>query len=290
MAAPVGIEHLERPEYLDRVEYLRQNREQLTAVPLHVAVVVAVILRLGATLVVLLTIDPVLLALPLFLLPLLVASTLRNRRVAQTWARVMPLWREQGILRRCVGTSEGAQEIRVFGMQGEFRRRYWQLMDRANKELCRTALYWGAIEAGGWVVFGAAFTTALVIIGHQAVDGTLSAGAVVVVITLATQVSTTMGALAFSVSSVGGSMQAAEKLQWLRTYSPGQEDLGPSLGGPGAAHHPLPTQLSEGIRSRTSVLVTRAPVERFSGTSACCCLRVPSLPSWVRTAPASPLW
>ena len=249
MAAPVGIEHMERPEYLDRVEYLRQNREQLTAVPLHVAVVVAVILRLGVTLVVLLAIEPVLLALPLFVLPVAVASTVRNRRVARTWARVMPLWREQGILRRFVGTSAGAQEIRVFGMQDEIRRRYWQLMERANKEICRTALYWSAIEAGCWVVFGAAFTTALVIIGHQAVDGTLSAGAVVVVITLATQVSTTMGALAFSVSSVGGSTQAAEKLQWLRTYSQDQEDLRPpGLRGAGKDHHPLPTHLSEGIR------------------------------------------
>ncbi len=251
MAAPVGIEHMERPEYLDRVEYLRQNREQLTGVPLHIAVVVAVALRLAATLVVLLTIEPTLLALPLFALPLVVVSTLRNRRVAQSWTSVIPLWREQAILRRFVGMSAGAQEIRVFGMQGELRRRFWQLMQRANKELCRTALYWSAIEAGCWVVFGAAFTTALVIMGHQAADGALSAGAVVVVITLATQLSTTMGALAFSVSSVGGSMQAAEKLQWLRSYSRGQseEHLRP-LGHPGAGQgDPLqPAHLSEGIR------------------------------------------
>ena len=163
---------------------------------------------------------------------------------------------------------------------------------RANKEICRTALYWSAIEAGCWVVFGAAFTTALVIIGHQAVDGTLSAGAVVVVITLATQVSTTMGALAFSVSSVGGSTQAAEKLQWLRTYSQDQarpESARSSWRREGRPRTCLLISARVSV-SRTSVLVIQAPVEMFSGTSTCCYQLVPSSRSWVRTAPASPPW
>ena len=33
LVRPVGIEHLERPEYLDRVDYLRQNKYKLIAVP-----------------------------------------------------------------------------------------------------------------------------------------------------------------------------------------------------------------------------------------------------------------
>jgi hypothetical protein len=36
LVKPVGIEHLERPEFLDRVDYLRQNKSQLTAVPSYV--------------------------------------------------------------------------------------------------------------------------------------------------------------------------------------------------------------------------------------------------------------
>ena len=251
MTAPVGIEHMERPEYLDRVEYLRQNREQLTAVPSHIAIVLAVVLRLATTLIVLVGIDPVLLLLPLFVLPLVVVSTLRNRRVAQSWARVMPLWREQGFLRRLVGTSATAQEIRVFGMQSELRRRHWQLTERANYEVCRTTLSWSTLEAGCWVFFGAAFTSALVIMGHQAADGALSAGTLVVVITLAIQLSTSMGNLAFSVGSVGGSMQVAEKLEWLRSYSRDQDETRLKRAGSSGVrkgHLPLPKQLSEGIR------------------------------------------
>ena len=81
--------------------------------------------------------------------------------------------------------------------------------------------------------------------------GHLSAGTLVVVITLATQLSASMGNLAFSVSSVGGSMQAAEKLEWLRSYSLGQDDKRLKSSGLPAArkdHLPLPSRLSEGIR------------------------------------------
>ena len=106
LAAPVGIEHLERPEYLDRVEYLRQNREQLTAVPSHIAIVLAVVLRLAATLVVLVAIEPVLLLLPLFILPLVVVSTLRNRRVGAVLGPCDAAFAgDRVILRRLVGTE-----------------------------------------------------------------------------------------------------------------------------------------------------------------------------------------
>jgi ATP-binding cassette subfamily B protein len=59
-----------------------------------------------------------------------------------------------------------------------------------------------------------------------------------------------MGNLAFSVSSVGGSMQAAEKLEWLRSYSRDQDVKSlkpPGSPGTGKGHLPLPDQLSEGI-------------------------------------------
>ena len=86
---------------------------------------------------------------------------------------------------------------------------------------------------------------------HQATNGALSAGALIVVITLATQLSTSMGSLALSMGGVGGSMQAADRLVWLRQYSSEERRAGRKL----SAHAPaapagvaLPEALVDGIQ------------------------------------------
>ncbi|HXW82486.1 MAG TPA: ABC transporter ATP-binding protein, partial [Acidimicrobiales bacterium] len=110
---------------------------------------------------------------------------------------------------------------------------------------------WSALVAGAWVIFGAALTAALVVMGHEATKGAVSAGALVVVITLAMQLSTSMGTLAFSMSEVGGAMQAADRLQWLRRYSSvdheGLRD-GSQDGPAPVTRQALPEAISDGIR------------------------------------------
>jgi hypothetical protein len=59
LAKPIGTE---RPEYLDRVDYLRQNKLPHRP-PVYVTAIVSVALRLAVTLVVLIRVEPVLLLL-----------------------------------------------------------------------------------------------------------------------------------------------------------------------------------------------------------------------------------
>ncbi|HVL33222.1 MAG TPA: hypothetical protein VM600_06535, partial [Actinomycetota bacterium] len=69
-----GIEHHERPEYLDQVELLRNDRTQLSQSVGALVENVGIFVRLGGTIVLLGTLHPLLLTLPLFGLPSLWAG------------------------------------------------------------------------------------------------------------------------------------------------------------------------------------------------------------------------
>ena len=74
-----GIDHLERPEYLTEVERLNTNRRQLSAAPRQLLSNIASGARIVALLVLLASVSPWLLLLPVCAVPPMVADRLAKR-------------------------------------------------------------------------------------------------------------------------------------------------------------------------------------------------------------------
>ena len=115
----VGVEHLERPEYLDRVEHLRQFRDNLVLVPNQFALTAATVVRIGVSLYLLAEVQPLLALLPIFGIPALLATqreappalTALGRRsgIAEPLTKPHPPARGDG------GRRAGAAGVRVAG-------------------------------------------------------------------------------------------------------------------------------------------------------------------------------
>ena len=237
-----GIEHLERPEYLDRIEHLNQNRQNLVTVPTRAATILASGLRLALTVVLLARVEPLLALLVLAGIPLLLASTRRNRKLIQVWDEVgSPTMRLQYVLRHIAGQESGAREIRVFGIQEEFKRGYTRLWNTFTAAFDRVSLGGALLEALAAAFLALAVGFGLVLVAHQADSGAVTAGNLVLVLTLISQINLHLGILAGTANSVGGSLQTAERLLWLREYA--AHDGSPDRN----SSSELPASLSSGI-------------------------------------------
>ena len=200
-----GIEHLERPEYLDRIEHLNQNRQNLVTVPTRAATILASGLRLALTVVLLARVEPLLALLVLAGIPLLLASTRRNRKLIQVWDEVgSPTMRLQYVLRHIAGQESGAREIRVFGIQEEFKRGYTRLWNTFTAAFDRVSLGGALLEALAAAFLALAVGLGLVLVAHQADSGAVTAGNLVLVLTLISQINLHLGILAGTANSVGG--------------------------------------------------------------------------------------
>ncbi len=242
-AQAVGIEHVERPDYLDRIEHLRQFRTNLIVVPATLATTVTTVVRIGITLYVLAEVAPVLALLPLAALPLLFVTYWNNRALSRAWDnKVGKLFRLENTLRRLPGTEPGGRELRVYGLKKDYQERHLSVLDDAASTWGRVSLRGAAAEAVGWLVFGAAFIAALVVVGHRAVAGDLSAGDLVLVVTLALQLNSHLNSIAGVATTIGGSFRTAERLAWLTAYA--DEDAKRS----GSGRRVPPDTLTEGVR------------------------------------------
>lgn len=239
----VGVEHLERPEYLDRIEHLRQFRDNLVVVPNQFAATAATVVRIGVSLWLLAEVQPWLAVLPVFGALALLATQREHRLLSKVWDdEVGPLNRLQNRMRQLVGTEAGGREVRVYGLQEELQRRYRDVLDKADGSWERVSINCALAESGGWLLLGAAFTGGLLVLGHQAVNGHLSAGDLVLVVTLVAQLSAQVISLAGATSVVGGSVRTAQRLVWLLGYSAHDAEAN------GSGRLSPPSRLSEGIR------------------------------------------
>lgn len=238
----VGIEHLERGEYLDHIDHLRQYRNNLVSFPTRAASAAGVVVRLVLTLALLAAIDPELALLPLFGVPAMAATYQRNKMLSRAFdEHVTRLNRLQGATRRLAGSERGGREIRIFGLRDEIRRRYQEILGEHDRVYGNVGLRASFAVAGGWAIFGVAFALALLLLAHRTVRGDISAGALVTAITLAAQINSHLGNFAGTINQVGGSLNTAQRLVSIRDYVA-------SGTKPRDTAAPLPRRLRDGVQ------------------------------------------
>jgi ATP-binding cassette subfamily B protein len=235
-ASVATIAHQERPELLDRLSMLRDQVFVLDHMFMSAFSTAAWVLRLVATMGLLASIHPALLALPVFALPVVVlASTRPGKERAADEAHASGK-RLSSHLFALATTAPPGKEVRVTGIGdrlGERRRAAWEhWYVPMARERWITAIW----NSAGWALFGAGYVGAVVFVA-SGLDR--PPGDVLLVLAAGGRLSQYIGATVGEIGFLRGYwLEGARRLAWLEDYSAAlvaRADL------------PVPARLHQGI-------------------------------------------
>ena len=239
-AAIRGIEHLERPDLLAKIDQLETERPAISQ---------SVTGMVGAARIVLTTIGSALLlatvALPLALLPVFgLASVILGSRELELSVKGIGETAEKerlagGILSLAV-QPQSAKEIRVFGLQTTLTERYEMETRDAERRLDRLGLQAAALNALGWTVFAIGYVAAIVFVLQRALDGTATPGDFVLTVLVAAAVNSQVVQSVETVTRLLRSGRVLEQYLWLIDYA--------GAGGAEVGKEVPPASLGTGIQ------------------------------------------
>jgi ATP-binding cassette subfamily B protein len=235
-ASVATIEHHERPDYLDRLAVLRDQVFVLDHMYMSLFSTCGWILRLGVTIVLLVSIHPALALLVLFALPTVATSSWRPGIERAAEERGAPFNRLARHLFVTATTAPPGKEVRITAM-GE------RLVDERRKAWERwygpvASARWGsaAWHTLAWAVFGAGFVSA---IAFAAYGIGASAGDVLLVLAAGSRLSAYIGATVGEIGFLRGIwMDGSRRMAWLEDYAARVEEH---------ADAPVPDRINDGI-------------------------------------------
>jgi ATP-binding cassette subfamily B protein len=236
------LEHHERPEYLDKLELVRDGRHHLANPFNPISWTIAFFAETLTLLALMAAVHPLLLFLPLFGVPSLV-TTLRAERASDSLNEKQA---QQHRVRRhlfdLLTRAAPAKEVRIFGLAAELAGRRRRLFDEIERERVRLDVRTTVANTSAWVLFAASYLAALAFTVHLVATGRASVGSVVLVLSLGAQVDQQLGATAENVTWFVHAHRSVGRLLWLIDYADAtRARLAP------AAVRPVPDRLTDGI-------------------------------------------
>ncbi len=215
-ASVVSIAHHERPDYLDRLSVLRNQVFVLDHMYMSVFATLGWIVRLGVTIVLLMSIDPALVLLTLFALPTVGTSSWRpgvERKVQEKSAQTLRLATH---LYTLATTAPPGKEVRVTGIGEQLvtrRRAAWEGWYRPMAKARSVSAVWHALA---WAIFAAGYVGAIVYVSFGLKS---SPGDVLLVLAAGARLSAYVGATVGEIGFLRGIwMDGAQRLAWLEDY------------------------------------------------------------------------
>lgn len=219
VASVPGLDHLERVDYRNKLELLRQSQTALGgSLNSLLNIVNAVVGGLG-TLVVLSFLDPMLLLLALFALPAIPVARLQQQWQKEGEERSAAPSRLARHLRGLTIDRNAGMELRIFGLQDEIRQRFRAVALDARRPLLWSERRIAWTDALRQITFAIGYAVAIAFMLRRAVNGLASVGDVVAAVTICRQVAEMVVWPIFSVSRLGMVLRAASRLLWLRDYA-----------------------------------------------------------------------
>ena len=239
-----GIEHHERPDYLDRVELIRNERWYLANPFNPISWSLASVFQVLSVFILLAGVHPLLLLVPVAAIPSVV-TTFRSQRAA---TRLREAQVETNRLQRHLGElatePAAAKEIRIFGLGDILFQRRQVLFEQLERERLGLAIRTTTATLAGWLAFGVAFVAAAGFTASLAERGEASVGTLMLVLGLAAQVNFQLADLVSNVNWLIRTQNAVLKLLWLRDYA---LEASRSVERRGRSA-PVPEKLADGIR------------------------------------------
>lgn len=218
IAAVRGLEHLERGDYLDRVDIVRRGTGLIARSAWNALLSLSQVLQLFVTVLLLGSVHPLLLSLiPLAALP--VWAHHRGQRLVQR-AEVAGAedHRLQQRLFDTVAGAAGGKEARVSGAADRLlalQREAWGATERVRFRARARAAVW---TFTGWAVFVSGFAGGIVLVVALASRGTGTVGDLVLTVMLAVSLSQTVRGTVAATAQTTGARRVVEPYLWLREH------------------------------------------------------------------------
>jgi ATP-binding cassette subfamily B protein len=234
-ATVASIEHHERPEYLDRLQILRDQAFLLNHLYHSFMSTTGSVARLAITVALLVTVHPVLAVLALFAIPTVIVASWRAGTERRVWEEVAAGRRlDRHLLELGTGAGPG-KEIRLAGIGDRLARLRFTTFERWFGTVSANRARSAAWHALAWALFGAAYVGAIVAVA-TVLGGT--AGDVLLVLAAGANLSRYLGMTAAQADFLRWCVDAASRLLWLERYA-GAHRLG--------ADAQVPERLERGI-------------------------------------------
>lgn len=235
-ASVATIAHHERPEYLDRLAMLRDQVFVLDHMYMSLFTTCGWLLRLGVTLVLLVSIHPLLALLAVFALPTVFTSTWRpgvERVIEERAASANRLARH---LFNVATTAPPGKEVRVTRIGHQLvndRRETWERWYGPVSSVRWRTAWWHALA---WAIFGLGYVGAIVFISARP---NATPGQVLLVLAAGARLSAYIGAAVGEIGFLRGFwLEGSRRLAWLEDYAASAVEH---------ADLPAPEQLVQGI-------------------------------------------
>jgi ATP-binding cassette, subfamily B, bacterial len=217
-----GIEHHERPEYLDKIEVLRAQRAAFAQAVGAVVMNIGVLVQAIATGLLLIHVSPWLLLLPLFQMVTFVTEAKAGGisvAASESSAHHTRLAREHFN----VATTYGfAKEVRVFGLADEVLGRHRRASESARSEMVRAAFRGARWESVGGFIAVVVHMAALAFVVWRAQQDPTSPGRigdVVLTLRLTSQLNAQIAGIAQATGTLHQTLQVALRHVWLLDYA-----------------------------------------------------------------------
>ena len=235
-----GLRHLEQPELLDRLQLLEQDCGAMAAGFWWVTSLAGFLLELAVIATVLARIDLLLLLLPLFAFPSLVATVLAQavRNAAEIASAGQARLRDH--LAEIALSPSGGREARLFGSGSDLLLRIEGLARAVRKRLDLADGQAAAMQIGGWIILGIGYLGALILVTQQALLGRVGAGQLLFTLIAAQQIQGAVVKSVGLVQRVQGIIRSALRIEWFDTYA---QQARPVIRNPA----PIPGRLARGI-------------------------------------------
>ncbi|MEQ4207361.1 ABC transporter ATP-binding protein [Actinopolymorpha sp. B17G11] len=214
-----GLSHHERPEVADRIATVREESRDLKYGPTMFGSALAVGMGTATVLVVLLTIHPVLVALPVVGLARVWAAGRAGNRLQRSNRSTAQHHRMIELVTDFAVSARHAMEVRAFGLRSFLLDRLGHLYDlrdqprwAAEKDAART-------EIAGRLVFCLGYGAAICFVAWQVRAGSMGAGDIALVVLLVPQVDSAASGLASSSRVISWILEIVANLRWLRLYA-----------------------------------------------------------------------
>lgn len=235
-----GIEHHERPDYADRIALLRGQGRLLTDFVHTFGATASLVVRIAVTVVLLASVHPALLGLPVLAVPSVWAGRRANAITEAAKEATAERVRGEDHLWWLTTTPGPAKEVRLDNLGDHLVERHRRIWDEATAETSTALWRAGWLRALGWSSFAAGYVGAIALVLGLASNGAASPGDVLLVVALASDVNGQVARASTLANDASRTFLALDRLQWLRDYA---QAARPDGGEPAA----VPSRLAHGI-------------------------------------------
>jgi ATP-binding cassette subfamily B protein len=251
MAGLPGLAHHERPEYLRELDLLREERGMLGWLTNATAGLIRVAVQLGASLVLLSRLDPLLLLLPLLGLGSFLAGRRANELEIRAWEETAEPERLRQHLFEQATSAAAGKELRVFGLADRLIARHHAAAEQVVRARDRADWRAAALHAAGSLLFGVGYVGAVGLVLLRAVEGRATPGDVVLAVGVAAGLNYAVQVAVGYGTGFLRILRIAQRYLWLEDYAAASrvEAVAPR---PGGTRHPapVPSRLDDGIELR----------------------------------------